>query len=51
MKNVKTVTLTNEELKNIDGGFIITGAAVGIGVGIFGGAFGVGYLIGQSLKR
>lgn len=44
-------SLSNQDLINIKGGFVITGAAIGIGVGIFSGSFAVGYAIGQSTKK
>lgn len=49
--NTNYVALTDEELMNMEGGFVITGTMVGIGVGIFAGSFGVGYMIGQSTKK
>ena len=47
----KYTELTQNELKEIEGGFIITGTMIGIGVGIFAGSFAVGYAIGQSNRR
>lgn len=53
MNNMNTnfVTLSEQELMEMEGGFVITGTMVGIGVGIFTGAFAVGYAIGQSTKK
>lgn len=47
----KFSSLSDQEMMKIKGGFVVTGAAVGIGVGIFSGAFAVGYAIGQSTKK
>ena len=47
----KYTELTQDELKEIEGGFAITGTMIGIGVGIFASTFAVGYAIGQSNRR
>lgn len=47
----KYVELTEQELKDTEGGFAITGTMIGIGVGIFASSFAVGYAIGQSNRR
>lgn len=47
----KYVELAEQELKDTEGGFVITGTMIGIGVGIFAGSFSVGYAIGQSNRR
>ncbi len=49
--NTSFVALSDQDLMDMEGGFVITGTMVGIGVGIFTGAFGVGYVIGQSTKK
>lgn len=51
LENKNYAALTENELMVTEGGFVITGAMVGIGVGIFTGAFAVGYAIGQSNKK
>lgn len=49
MKQVKDFkTLNSQELEKVNGGFVLTGAAVAKGVAIFVGTFGVGYTIGNS---
>lgn len=47
----KYTELAQDELKEIEGGFAITGTMIGIGVGIFASSFAVGYTIGQSNRR
>ena len=49
--NSKFEILTNEELMETEGGFVVTGTMVGIGVGILTGSFAVGYAVGQSTKK
>ncbi|WP_461219271.1 class IIb bacteriocin, lactobin A/cerein 7B family [Lapidilactobacillus salsurivasis] len=38
------------ELSEVEGGFVITGTLVGAAVGIFCGTFAVGYSIGDKMK-
>ncbi|WP_169172747.1 class IIb bacteriocin, lactobin A/cerein 7B family [Bifidobacterium oedipodis] len=40
--------LTVAELETVDGGFVITGSMVALGVGIFAASFAVGVPIGQA---
>lgn len=44
--NTKFIALSDQELVEVEGGFVITGTMVGIGVGIFAESFAVGYAIG-----
>ncbi|EHJ52476.1 Blp family class II bacteriocin [Streptococcus macacae] len=47
----KFEVMNAQELAAVEGGIVITGTAVALGVGIAAGSFAIGYTIGQSLKR
>ena len=47
----KYETINDLEIMEIDGGFIVTGAAVVAGVGLFYTGFQIGKDIGKAIKK
>lgn len=44
-------TIKENELMEINGGFVLTGAAVGIGAGCLASGVAVGYAVGKVIKH
>ncbi|HEM6290296.1 TPA: class IIb bacteriocin, lactobin A/cerein 7B family [Streptococcus suis] len=44
------VDMKQEELENINGGFVVTGTMIYTGVKLASASFALGYAIGQELK-
>ncbi|MBC1795440.1 class IIb bacteriocin, lactobin A/cerein 7B family [Listeria booriae] len=47
----KFSVVSSEDLCEVNGGLIITGTLVAAGIGLFCATFGVGYAIGQAIKK
>lgn len=51
MNTTKFKQMKENDLDQINGGLLITGTMVAIGIGIFVGTFWVGVVIGQATKK
>ncbi|HFI0138328.1 TPA: class IIb bacteriocin, lactobin A/cerein 7B family [Streptococcus suis] len=45
------VDMKQEELENINGGFVVTGTMIYTGVKLASASFALGYAIGQAIKN